>query len=95
VVVNTVWTIVGSATKSSANPNASADAGTKKVEDELPYDGRAEGLYTPMPMDPRVEGKKAEKYVMDRLHSIVKIRSTTVDHASAYETFVEKVLEKG
>jgi hypothetical protein len=62
--------VVGSATEASvntnasaeaasskhtvANPNSSASAGTKKVEDELLDDGYAAELYTPMPMDPRV-----------------------------------------
>jgi hypothetical protein len=90
-VANTVGTIAGSSTESLVNPNASAEAGTKKVEDKLPDDGCAEGL----PMNSKVEGKKAQQYLMGQLQTLVKAERMAMDHASAYKMFVNKVLEKG
>jgi hypothetical protein len=89
-VANTVGTVVGSETESSANPNASAEAGTNKYEDELPYDGCTEGLA----MNPKVEGKEAQLYLFGQLQTVVKENRMTMDHASVYKTFVNKVLEK-
>jgi hypothetical protein len=90
-VANTVGTIVGSATEFSVNPNASAEVGTKKFEDELPDDGCAEGF----PMNPKVEGKKAQQYVIGQLQTLVKEKRMIMDHGSALKTFVNEVLEKG
>jgi hypothetical protein len=52
VTANTVLgtSVMGSASEASVNPNASTEA-----EDELHDDGFVDDLYTPMPIDPRVE----------------------------------------
>jgi hypothetical protein len=84
--------VMGSASETSANPNASTEA-----EDELHDDGCADDLYTPIPIDPRVNATLTEalKYLYDCLQSIVEEDRMTKDHAKFYKAFLKVALKNG
>jgi hypothetical protein len=69
----------------------------KKVQDELPDDGCANGLYTPMPIDPRVLGTQndAVAHLTSRVESIVGEDRMTKDHANVYKAFLKVAVKKG
>jgi hypothetical protein len=94
VVANIVLgtSVMGSASEASANPNSSTEA-----EDELHDDGCADDLYTPMPIDPRVEATLIEalKYLSDRLQLIVEEDRMTKDHDNVYKAFLKVAVKNG
>jgi hypothetical protein len=94
VAENTVpgTSVMVSASEASENPNASTEA-----EDELHDDGFADDLYTPMPIDPRVEATLigALKYLFDRLQSIVEEDGMTKDHDNVYKAFLKVAVKNG